>query len=64
MSILTLETYYRFSPLMLPGEDDDEGQEEPAGDAPGPAMDEPGMDDRHGRAGMGEPAMGEPGMGG
>ncbi len=50
MAILTLETYYRFSPLMLPGEDEGKGKKKGAAGDPGP--------------GMGEPGMGEPGMGG
>lgn len=66
MAVMTLETYYRFSPLMLPSDDDLKPKKGPKGGAIGmegdpapgagmePAM-EPGMD-------APEPAMDEPGM--
>ena len=59
MAVMTLETYYRFSPLMLPSDDDLKVKKGPKG-AAAPGMDapatEPGME-----SGM-EPAM-EPAMG-
>jgi len=63
LAIMTLETYYRFSPLVA-NADADTAPAAPG--KPGPAMAEPGMDDpAMGDAARGEPAMeGAPGMGG
>ena len=56
LAIMTLETYYRFSPLVASADQDTGpaggGKPEPA--MADPAMADPGMDD----AAMGEPAMG------
>jgi HEAT repeat protein len=68
MGILTLETYYRFSPLMLSTEEDDARRREAAKHKPAggdPAMGDAAMGDAAmGDAAMGDAAMGDGGMDG